>query len=161
MKSRILSNLARYIRGLVGTALTWGVVWSAVNTLALFAKWLPNPPEYTTRSRMALSILTNQSVSALIWGTVLGAIFSVALTRVAARWPSAAPLGQRRLTWIGGVVGLGLGASMVRLGSWFELGAIAVISLASAGVGALLGAIAERAQRKMLAESIVPRLPSV
>lgn len=161
MKSRILSNLARYIRGLVGTALTWGVVWSAVNTLVLFAKWLPTPPEYTTRSRMALSILTNQSVSALIWGTVLGAIFSVALTSVAARWPSAAPLGQRRLTWIGAVVGLGLGASVVRVGSWFELGAIAVISLASAGVGALLGAIAERAQRKMLAESIVPRLPSV
>ena len=73
----MISNPVGYARGLVGTALTWGALWSALNTIALFARWLPTPPEYTTRSQMAVSILTNQSVSALIWGTVLGALFSI------------------------------------------------------------------------------------
>ncbi len=63
----MISNPVAYIRGVVGTALMWGVLWSALNTIVLFAQWLPALPEYTTRSRMAVSILTNQSVSALIW----------------------------------------------------------------------------------------------
>lgn len=156
----MISNPVAYIRGVVGTALMWGVLWSALNTIVLFAQWLPTPPEYTTRSRMAVSILTDQSVSALIWGTVLGVLFSVPLTIAVARWPSTQPLGPRRLRWIGAVVGLGLGASVAQVGSWFELAAAAVVSLASAGVGALLGSIAERAQRKLVAETIVPRIPS-
>lgn len=64
----------------------------------------------------AVSMLANQSVSALIWGTILGALFGVALTGVAARWPSVQLFGPRRLRWIGAVVGLGLGASIVRVG---------------------------------------------
>lgn len=156
----MISNPVSYVRGLVGTALTWGVLWSAFNTLVVFARWLPTPPEGMTRSRMAVSILTNQSVSALIWGTVIGALFSIALTVAAARWPSTQPLGPRRLSWIGAVVGLGLGVSMIRVGSWFEIGGVAVISLASAGVGAFLGSIGERAQRKLVAETMVPQIPS-
>ena len=156
----MISNPVSYVRGLVGTALTWGVLWSALNTLVLFARWLPTPPEYTTRSRMAVSILTNQSVSALIWGCVIGALFSIALTLATAHWPSRKPLGSRRLSWLGAAVGLGLGVSMIRMGSWFEIGAVAVISIASAGVGAILGAIGERAQRKLVADTTVPQIPS-
>lgn len=156
----MISNPVGYARGLVGTALTWGALWSALNTIVLFARWLPTPPENATRSQMAVSILTNQSVGAIIWGTVLGALFSIALTVAAARWPSLLPLGTRRLSWIGAAVGLGLGVSMLRVGSWFEIGAAAVISLASAGVGAFFGSIGERAQRRLVAETTVPQFPS-
>lgn len=156
----MISNRVRYLRGVVGTALTWGALWATLNTIVLFMRWLPAPPEYTTRGRMVVSILTNQSVSALLWGTVLGALFSVAISSGAMRWPSTRPLNTRRLTWVGAVVGLGLGASLVQLGSWFEILGIAALSLASAGVGALLGSIAQRAQRKLAAESTMPRITS-
>lgn len=156
----MISNPIQYIRGVIGTALTWGALWSALNTIVLFARWLPTPPEDTTRARMALAILTNQSVSAMILGTVLGALFSVTLTIAAARWPSTQPLRPRRLGWVGAVVGLGLGVSMVRMGSWFEVGATAVVALTSAGVGALFGSIAARAQHRLMAETTAPRIPS-
>lgn len=154
------SNRVDYIRGIVGTALTWGLLWSALNTIMLFARWLPTPPEHISRGRMAVAILANQSVNALLWGTVLGALFSVTLTYAAARWPSERPLDSRRLAWVGAVAGLGLSVSVVHFGSWFEIAATVVISVVSAGVGALLGSIAERAQRKVEAGSTAARIAS-
>jgi hypothetical protein len=163
----MLKNPMRFVRGLVGTALTWGVAWSALQTAVLFVRWLPNPPEGVTPSRVAVAILGNQSVRALVWGTVLGALFSCAVAVTAQRWPNRA-LQPGRLARLGGIVGLGLGALLGGAGAAANGSAellvppaIAVVatSLLGAGLGGLLGYLAARSRRTIGGESMRSSLP--
>lgn len=164
---QMLKNPMRFVRGLVGTALTWGVAWSALQTAVLFVRRLPNPPEGVTPGRVAVAILGNQSVRALVWGTVLGALFSFAVALMAQRWPNRA-LQPGRLARIGGIVGLGLGALLGGAGAWADGNAellvppaiaVAAIAATGAGLGGLLGYLAAKARQAIGRESTSSSLP--
>lgn len=162
-----IMNPMRFVRGLVGAALTWGVAWSALQTAVLFLRWLPNPPEGVSAGRMAVAILGNQSVKALVWGTVLGALFSFAVALTARRWPNRA-LQPGRLARIGGAVGLGLGALLGGAGAWADGNAellvppaiaVAAIAATGAGLGGLLGYLAAKSRQAIGRESTPSSLP--
>ena len=151
----------RFIRGLIGTSLTWGVVWSALNTVVLFARYLPEPPNGATRAQMAVSILSIQSKSALISGCVYGALFALLFAFVARRWPAVDQLRFARLTLVGVVVGFGLPSVVEGFGSFLNIAGIALSASAGAGIGAAFARLARETPQPTISIALgSARLPS-
>jgi hypothetical protein len=137
------------------------MLWAALNTVVLFARFLPVPPSGATRMQMTVSILANQSRSALIWGCVYGALFSVLLAFAARRWPAINHLRAARLTTIGAVIGLALPSVLVGFGSLLNITGIVLSGMAGAGIGALFAQIAAQSRPAAIGDSsTAAQLPS-
>ncbi len=96
-------SVLRRLRGLVGTALTWGgigVIAGVVAFVAVYRPW-PLPAEYLPR---ALQLFAKWELASFVWGVASGLSFGLvvlALERTS-RWPQ---LSRARITAWGALAG--------------------------------------------------------
>jgi len=95
--------LLRRIRGLVGTALMWGVVGAAVGVGAFLIRYRPWPPSAIHWSR-ALVVFGMWESAAAMWGIACGLAFGLVLL-ASERTRHFSQLSTRRVTLWGALAG--------------------------------------------------------
>ena len=151
----------RFLRGLAGTTLTWGLAWCALHTVIALARGLQTPPDGVSRAKLAFLTLRYQAPTTFFWGCVLGVAFSLLVAAAARRWPTTAPLRSSRLIALGAAAGFAVPTLFVGLGSLLNIAAIALCSLTGAGIGAILARTVRRDASQSLKSADHHQLPSV
>lgn len=155
------SSRFRFLRGLIGTSLTWGLAWSALNTGLKLARGLLTVPEGESRAERVYVTLRYVTPAAFFWGCLFGIAFSLLVAAAARRWPTAAPLQNARLTAFGALAGLAVSSIAVGFGSLLHLTGIAVCGVIGAGFGAAFAHVARPKASQSIDSSDLSKLPSV
>ena len=113
-------KLMRIIRGVLGTAVTWGIAWPLLS-LPTFYRFLSDPPPGIGRFDMAVSILTHSTRDAFLMGGACGAVFALVLFAASRRVRSLQAISIPRAALIGAAAGLAIPLLATGAGSLMAL----------------------------------------
>ena len=137
-------QVRRRVRGLLGTALTWGTVGALIGGSMFLVRYLPRPLSAIDWDR-ALVLMGAFVGGGALWGSVCGLAFGVAVWSLGRR-SSFQQMSVRRFTLWGAVAGsvfpLLIYTPAVLMRGWF--GAIPLFSMLT-GISAMAGAVCARA----------------
>lgn len=96
-------SLLRRLRGLIGTALTWGGIGAVVGVGAFIAVFRPWPLNADTLPR-ALQLFAKWEAASVVWGIATGLTFGLVILALerTSRWPD---LSRARITAWGAIAG--------------------------------------------------------